>query len=602
MGEKERSNTHEDQGGVARPQQDLLRTLGVPCSLRQLLLHHLVLSALLLACAMARDGGILTWEGLGLADAVEHHRCGPRTLKLNHACLRVLVPDDYDDGAAASANDRYLLEAQSEECVGCPLWTVWEGPAAEAGAGVAVNTSFATRVRLTREGANQSSCDATYHFGEYGIYGVAEGGNSSAPCEVTEIRPPVHSLAFLLYIALVLLGLRVLWLLGQFLFRTRWVRARWMYYRFGVSVDLQEDLAEDVMFVQPDQQQQQQQQDEQQQQQEPPVDSSALVPPPAPRPRARVKSIDILRGISISIMIFVNYGGGDYWFFHHAPWNGLTVADLVFPWFLFVMGVSLVFSVQSRLRRGASKKSLLASAARRSAALIFLGLFLNSGHGRNTDLRTLRLPGVLQRFGLSYMIVASVEICCMSRELPPPGAGRISRHLRDLRQNAWQLSVTAALIAAHACLTFLLPVPGCPTGYLGPGGLHDGGQYADCTGGAAGYIDRALLGDGHIYRHPTSAKIYDSHVPFDPEGLLGTLTSAALVLLGCHAGKIMLAYPSWGQRVSRWLVWALVLGLVAGFLCDFSQEGGVIPVNKNLWSISFILALASMGLVLLTML
>ncbi len=92
--------------------------------------------------------------------------------------------------------------------------------------------------------------------------------------------------------------------------------------------------------------------------------------------------------------------------------------------------------------------------------------------------------------------------------------------------------------------------------------------------------------------------IYDSTAPYDPEGTLGTLTSLFLVYLGVMAGKTLLIYQSSRQRLARWVTWGLVLGLVAGGLCGFSKEGGVIPINKNLWSVSFILAMASFAFIL----
>lgn len=561
-------------------------TLFVCHSILVLLSHYLVLTVFLVACKMASEAEV----------TFERRHCGEHhPLELNQACLRV------------EATDPVILEAQSEECVGCPMWTVYEGrPAAPpANDGVPVNTSWATSLKLTNAGRS-GSCKITFHFGEFGEYGIRMGEGEGEECEMDVLTEPVHSLAFVLYVFLALFVLRALWLVARCAFRTRWARARWMYYRFGVSLDLQEDLADDASLVAATQEQEQLQQ-----QSNPPGrsqddagDSSeaaddALVAP-APRPRARVKSVDVLRGISIAVMIFVNYGGGDYWFFRHSPWNGLTVADLVFPWFLWVMGVSLVLSVNAQLRRGATRTALFLSVVRRSAALVFLGLFLNSG--RHSDFRSLRLPGVLQRFGIVYFIVASVEVYFMSREHPSPLRGAVGRAAQDLVQNPWQLAVAACLAALHTCLTFLLPVPGCPTGYLGPGGLHDGARHGPCTGGAAGHVDRTLFGDAHLYRHPTSAKVYDSSVPYDPEGLLGCLTSAVLVLLGCHAAKIMLVYQSCSQRVVRWTCWAVFLGLVAGALCGFSKEDGVIPVNKNLWSLSFILALGSMAFFLIAIL
>merc|ERR1719273_1218987 len=92
----------------------------------------------------------------------------------------------------------------------------------------------------------------------------------------------------------------------------------------------------------------------------------------------RVRSLDAFRGLAIVIMIFVNYGGGGYSFFAHARWNGLTVADLVFPWFMWIMGVSMVISIQSQLRKSVSRRKMILNVLRRSAILFFLGLVINS--------------------------------------------------------------------------------------------------------------------------------------------------------------------------------------------------------------------------------
>jgi heparan-alpha-glucosaminide N-acetyltransferase len=101
-------------------------------------------------------------------------------------------------------------------------------------------------------------------------------------------------------------------------------------------------------------------------------------------------------------------------------------------------------------------------------------------------------------------------------------------------------------------------------------------------------------------KNPSSRVIYDSSIPYDPEGLLGTLTALFLVYLGVMAGKTLLIYPEWKQRATRWITWGVVLGLAAGALCGFGKEGGVIPVNKNLWSLSFVTALGSFAFLLFT--
>lgn len=139
-------------------------------------------------------------------------------------------------------------------------------------------------------------------------------------------------------------------------------------------------------------------------------------------------------------------------------------------------------------------------------------------------------------------------------------------------------------------------------GYLGPGGLHDGAFYANCTGGATGYIDKTILGLRHLYQTPTATIIYRSE-PFDPEGVFGTLfwnssifstpnhftfisgtlNSIVQVFIGVQAGTTLLIFKSHASRLTRWLLWAILTGVVGGVLCGFSKEDGVIPLNKNLW-------------------
>ena len=99
---------------------------------------------------------------------------------------------------------------------------------------------------------------------------------------------------------------------------------------------------------------------------------------------------------------------------------------------------------------------------------------------------------------------------------------------------------------------------------------------------------------------PTAYVIYSTVVPFDPEGLLGCLTSIFTVFLGLQAGKTLLAFQDWGSRVRRWLAWSVVLGAAAGAFCGFSKDDGLIPINKNLWSLSFALATSAMAYFLLT--
>jgi heparan-alpha-glucosaminide N-acetyltransferase len=314
-----------------------------------------------------------------------------------------------------------------------------------------------------------------------------------------------------------------------------------------------------------------------------------------PTKPARLRSLDTFRGISLCVMMFANKGGGGYWFFDHSWWNGLTFADLVFPWFIFMMGCSMALSFKGVAKEEPSYGSLFWKVAKRSAILFCLGLFVNGGD----DFRNWRVPGVLQRFGVSFFVVSLIVIFVPGRLLDPSTSEVRHGVFADILPFLLQWVVILLIIAAWLCVTFLLPVPGCPTGYLGPGGLADQGLYPGCQGGAAGYIDMQVFGLHHMYGGPTCVGMYHCGA-FDPEGLLGCLTSVVITYLGYQTGRIVTTYKEHSQRLSRWLIWGLVLCLIAGILCGFKQNGGLIPVNKNLWSLSFVLVMAGFGMIALS--
>ncbi|XP_010148707.1 PREDICTED: heparan-alpha-glucosaminide N-acetyltransferase-like, partial [Eurypyga helias] len=150
------------------------------------------------------------------------------------------------------------------------------------------------------------------------------------------------------------------------------------------------------------------------------------------------------------------------------------------------------------------------------------------------------------------------------------------------------------------CLTFLLPVPGCPRGYLGPGGIGDFGNYPNCTGGAAGYIDRLLLGEEHMYQHPSSSVIYQTTMPYDPEGILGTINTIVTAFLGLQAGKILLFYRDQHKQImGRFVTWSTAMGIISAVLTKCSKEDGFIPINKNLWSVSYVTTMSCFAFLLL---
>ncbi|KAG4074764.1 hypothetical protein HA402_006403 [Bradysia odoriphaga] len=208
--------------------------------------------------------------------------------------------------------------------------------------------------------------------------------------------------------------------------------------------------------------------------------------------------------------------------------------------------------------------------------------------------------GVLQRFGISYFIVASIHVLVYVEPKDILPEGKLKRALYDIQILAFQWFLILCITAMHVVITFGLIVPDCPLGYLGPGGKQDNATNPNCIGGATGYVDELILGSKHIYRWPTAGSVYDASA-FDPEGMVGCLTTFLQVFIGLQCGVTLLVYTDWKDRVARLLIWGIVLGVIGGSLCLFSQEGGVIPINKNLWSLSFVFVTCALAYLLLTL-
>uniref|UniRef100_A0A8C2I1T7 Heparan-alpha-glucosaminide N-acetyltransferase n=1 Tax=Cyprinus carpio TaxID=7962 RepID=A0A8C2I1T7_CYPCA len=296
--------------------------------------------------------------------------------------------------------------------------------------------------------------------------------------------------------------------------------------------------------------------------------------------------------LSLVIMVFVNYGGGGYWFFRHESWNGKLISFFTSAasMFVFIMGTSVGLSLSGSLRRGVKCTHLLWRIFWRSFQLFLIGVIIINPNYCSGPLSwdSFRIPGVLQRLGFTYLVVAVLDLV----------ETWYSVHDVCLYWPAWVFVI--ALETIWLCLTFLLEVPGCPTGYLGPGGIGDFGQYQNCTGGAAGYIDRWLLRDNHIYQTPSSRVVYQTMMPFDPEGVLGTINSILMAFLGLQAGKILLHYrDQHRQIITRFLIWGFILGIISAALTKCSRNDGFIPVNKNLWSLSYVTTLSCFAFVAL---
>jgi heparan-alpha-glucosaminide N-acetyltransferase len=310
--------------------------------------------------------------------------------------------------------------------------------------------------------------------------------------------------------------------------------------------------------------------------------------------KERVMSLDTMRGISLFIMIFVNYGGGGYWFFNHSVWNGLTVADLVFPWFIFMMGASMALSFKNYGKNlDLDLRVLLPKVLTRGLNLVALGLFMNNGY----DLAFWRIPGVLWRFGVSFLVVGSI-LLFVPKFRADAHSSLSHPALVDITPFLFQWTVALCMVLVWLIVTFAVTIPGCGAGYVGPGGIGDWGVFHDCTGGAAGWIDLKVFGLHHIYDSPTCKDLYRTG-SYDPEGLLGVLTSAFMCFLGVATGRILVTYTEHSQRLHRLVLHGVSEMFLAACLCGFAQNGGAIPVNKNLWSLSFVLLLAGFGNILL---
>ncbi|XP_037554208.1 heparan-alpha-glucosaminide N-acetyltransferase [Nematolebias whitei] len=497
-------------------------------------------------------------------------------LKMDEAFLRVNNELDSD----------VLVSWKSESCYKCLYQKLGVVPAGSGpGQPTSANFTVSTQHEMTLQVNSTSAmelCKVQFHFGEHGNYSLWM--KSLANCSVVTDAEPVNSYIPILVAFCIFVVLASLFVLGTKLLELGAVRR--LVLRVSGSMETERLINSELGYPRI----------------ETPVTDNILLPPPSTSKRLR--SLDTFRGISLVIMVFVNYGGGRYWFFRHSSWNGLTVADLVFPWFVFIMGTSITLSVNSLLRAGSSRCSLLRKVMRRSVLLFLIGIFIINPNYCQGPLSwdNLRIPGVLQRLAWSYLVVASLDVMVAKR------------HLDILTAEAWWAPGLDVLLYWPAwlcvllletlwlCLTFILPVPDCPIGYLGPGGIGDMGLFANCTGGAAGFLDRWLLGEKHLYQTPSSRVIYATLMPYDPEGVLGSINSVLMAFLGLQAGKIFLHYRDFPRSIiSRFLLWGFFLGAISAVLTKCSSDQGFIPVNKNLWSLSYVTTLACFAFVLLVL-
>ena len=265
----------------------------------------------------------------------------------------------------------------------------------------------------------------------------------------------------------------------------------------------------------------------------------------------RYLAIDVLRGMTVALMILVNNPGSwahIYAPLEHAAWQGCTPTDLVFPFFLFVVGASMFFSF-SKYSNQLDRKSLL-KIGKRTLLIFAIGLFLNSFPQWSTDFSKLRIMGVLQRIALAYGITALLVLSVNKKYLPYLGG--------------------VILLVYWGLVVFL----GGPDPY-------------SLQGNPASPVDTAILGADHLYK--------GFGIPFDPEGVFSTLPVLVTVLIGYLAGAVIKETPK--SKVPGKLALYGVFAVILGWLW-----GLYFPISKPIWSGSYVLYTAGWAALLLALL
>lgn len=278
----------------------------------------------------------------------------------------------------------------------------------------------------------------------------------------------------------------------------------------------------------------------------------------------RLMALDVLRGLTIALMILVNTPGSwtyVYAPFRHAPWDGATPTDLVFPFFLFIVGVSMWFSFK-KYGTGLSKEGLL-KILKRFIIIFIIGLFLNgfpffdvekfriSGVFGLRDFEYLRIYGVLQRIAIAYAIAA---ILCLAFDYKK-------------------------LIIAVVLILF---------GYWGIVYFGGSENVYSLESNVVGKLDRFMVGENHLYK--------GFGIPFDPEGFLSSIPAVGTVLIGYLTGRIIETSGDTMKAIKKLIKYGAI-GVVLGLLWN-----NIYPFNKPLWSSSYVIYAGGLAMLFLSLL
>ncbi|NNE47392.1 MAG: DUF1624 domain-containing protein [Rhodothermales bacterium] len=270
------------------------------------------------------------------------------------------------------------------------------------------------------------------------------------------------------------------------------------------------------------------------------------------QPTSRIVSLDVFRGITIVGMILVNNPGSwshVYPPLLHAKWHGWTPTDLVFPFFLFIVGVAVVLAFEKRLSQGVEARTLVPKLLRRSAVLFLLGLFLagypfftfSPEFGLSSSLTSIRIPGVLQRIAVCYLVVSLLYLFTTTRT---------------------QVIISVVILLGYWLAMKVIPVPG-----------YGAGLIDEPTATLSAYIDRLVFG-----QHLWAAVDHQ----WDPEGLLSTFPAIVTTFLGVWAGRILISPRETVDRAVTLFAYGVLL-IIAGYIWSW-----FFPINKGIWTSSYV--------------
>ncbi len=339
----------------------------------------------------------------------------------------------------------------------------------------------------------------------------------------------------------------------------------------------------------------------------------------SPSKHKRLQSLDIVRGFTIALMIFVDDVGQAYPHLNHSPWNNITLADFVMPWFLFMVGTSMAFSFRKFQRNYETKVQGTKHALTRALKLYLLGVLIQGGNFFNPDqwtygwnLATLRFCGILNRIGYAYGFVALFELWL---PLTTCSTNIKNPHVQLFARNGWKWLAASLFIVIYLIMTYATFVPTWRSHYRwdregNPMYLSGNETFLiDCdTRGsidspkcsAAGFYDRMIFTQQHLgnwmsTRLPACSSCAPGSCPrpdapswcgafmYDPEGFLATIPTVMSCWIGLHFGHVLKFSGTESKITTHWIgfgTFLVALGLII--------HATIMPMNKQLWTVSYV--------------